>query len=86
MNDKQVYLKPNVLAEPLFNQWYAWTYMVAPATAAMLTANLHLKIMQSFVSAPQVHIASLKTECSYNSSNPVVSFAALKVLLAQPQI
>jgi L-ascorbate metabolism protein UlaG (beta-lactamase superfamily) len=53
-------LKPNVLAEPLVNQWYAWPYLISPQTAAMFTANLHLKIMQSFVNAPQVHIAALK--------------------------
>lgn len=57
---QQVYLKQNVLAEPLFNQWYAWPGLIAPASAAMYVANSHLKIMQSFVSAPQVHISALK--------------------------
>ena len=47
-----VYLKPNVLVEPLFNQWYAWTNLIAPATSAMYITNLHLKIMQSFVASP----------------------------------
>jgi L-ascorbate metabolism protein UlaG (beta-lactamase superfamily) len=56
----QVYLKPNVLAEPLFNQWYAWPYLLSPATASMYLANLHLNIMRSFVTNPQVHIAALK--------------------------
>ncbi|HVF42747.1 MAG TPA: MBL fold metallo-hydrolase [Pyrinomonadaceae bacterium] len=56
----QVYLKPNVLVEPLFNQWYAWANLISPASAAMYIANQHLKIMQSFVSAPQVHVAALK--------------------------
>jgi L-ascorbate metabolism protein UlaG (beta-lactamase superfamily) len=54
------YLKPNVLAEPLFNNWYAWPYLISPATAAMYIANSHLKVMQSFVSAPQFHISALK--------------------------
>ena len=31
----QVYLKRNVMIEPLFNQWYAWSYLIAPATAAL---------------------------------------------------
>jgi len=57
---KNVYLRQNVVAEPLFNQWYAWSYLIAPATAAMYMSNSHLKIMQSFVSAPQTHIAALK--------------------------
>ena len=60
MSLPHVYLKQNVLAEPLFNQWYAWPGVIAPASAAMFIANSHLKIMQSFVSAPQVHIAALK--------------------------
>ncbi|HXQ74270.1 MAG TPA: MBL fold metallo-hydrolase [Pyrinomonadaceae bacterium] len=60
MSLPHVYLKQNVLAEPLFNQWYAWPGLIAPASAAMFIANSHLKIMQSFVSAPQVHVAALK--------------------------
>jgi L-ascorbate metabolism protein UlaG (beta-lactamase superfamily) len=55
-----VFLKPNVVVEPLYNQWYAWSCLIAPATAAMFIANSHLRIMQSFVAAPQVHIAALK--------------------------
>lgn len=55
-----LYLKQNLMAEPLFNQWYAWSNLIAPATAAMYIANSHLKIMQSFVAAPQVHVSALK--------------------------
>src|SRR5258708_39684778 len=54
-----VYLRQNVQFEPLFNQWYAWTYLIAPATAPMYVANLHMKIMQSFISAPQTHVSAL---------------------------
>lgn len=60
MSSEKLYLKQNVLAEPLFNQWYAWSYLISPATAAMYVANLHLKIMESFVAAPQAHVAALK--------------------------
>jgi len=60
MSLQPVYLKQNVVPEPLFNQWYAWPGLIAPATSAMFIANSHLKIMQSFVSAPQVHISALK--------------------------
>ena len=28
------YLKPNAIAEPLINQWYAWSYLIPPAPAA----------------------------------------------------
>ena len=57
---EKLYLKPNVKAEPLFNQWYAWTYLIAPASAAMNIANLHLKIMKSYVGGPQVHANAVK--------------------------
>jgi L-ascorbate metabolism protein UlaG (beta-lactamase superfamily) len=60
MADESVYLKSSVVAEPLFNQWYAWTYLISPATAPMYIANSHLKIMKSFISAPNVHVAALK--------------------------
>lgn len=54
------YLKPNAIAEPLFNQWYAWSYLISPATAARYITESHLKIMQSFVDAPQVHGLALQ--------------------------
>ena len=60
MTSEKLYYRQNVLAEPLVNQWYAWSYLVSPATAAMYIANSHLKIMQSFVATPQVHISALK--------------------------
>jgi L-ascorbate metabolism protein UlaG (beta-lactamase superfamily) len=60
MADERVYLKPSAVAEPLFNQWYAWSYLISPATAPMYLANSHLKIMRSFVSAPNIHVAALK--------------------------
>jgi L-ascorbate metabolism protein UlaG (beta-lactamase superfamily) len=55
-----LYLKQHILVEPLFNQWYAWSYVMAPHTAAMCVANLHVKIMQSFVSAPQLHVNAVQ--------------------------
>ena len=60
MTNRPVYLKQNVQVDPLFNQWYAWTYLVSPATAAMYIANLHIKIMQSFIASPEAHVAALK--------------------------
>ena len=55
-----LYLKPNVIAEPLFNQWYAWSYLIPPATTAKYIANSHLQIMESFVAAPEIHFNALK--------------------------
>ena len=60
MENGNVYLKSNIMAEPLFNQWYAWPHLIAPATAAMNIANAHLKIMKSYVMAPHIHAAANK--------------------------
>ncbi|MEO1514764.1 MAG: MBL fold metallo-hydrolase [Bacteroidota bacterium] len=55
-----VYLRPNVVIEPLIDRWYAWSHLVSPATAAMNITGRHLKIMQSFVQAPQIHAAAVR--------------------------
>jgi L-ascorbate metabolism protein UlaG (beta-lactamase superfamily) len=60
MKSQELYFKPDVQFEPLVNRWYAWAHLIAPGTAAMNLANSHLKIMRSFVSAPQVHAAAVK--------------------------
>jgi L-ascorbate metabolism protein UlaG (beta-lactamase superfamily) len=68
MANADVYLKHNIVAEPLFNQWHAWSYLIPPATAAMFIANSHLKMMRSFVSAPEVHVAALKNPAMLGGS------------------
>jgi L-ascorbate metabolism protein UlaG (beta-lactamase superfamily) len=54
------FLKPNVVIEPLFNRWYAWSHLVSPATAAMNITGRHLKIMNSYVQSPNIHAAAVK--------------------------
>src|SRR5262249_2257926 len=77
MDNKIVYLKDNVLLEPLFNQWYAWPYLIPPATAAMYIAFHHVKSMQSFISNPQIHIATLKNPAFLGS--PFINYGMNKV-------
>jgi len=60
MTNKKYYLRQNVQLEPLFNQWFAWSHLVSPATAAMNVANSHLKIMNSYLLSPGVHAAAIK--------------------------
>lgn len=74
---EKVYLKRSVMVEPLFNQWYAWSYLISPATAAMYVANLHLKIMESFIAAPQVHVSALKNPA--NLGGPFLNYDASRV-------
>ena len=74
---ERVYFKDTTLVEPLFNQWYAWPYLIPPASAAMFVANSHLKIMQSFISAPQVHMAALKNPAMLGG--PFINYDASEV-------
>lgn len=60
MSDMKYYLKQNVVAEPLFMNWYAWAHLVSPATAARNVVDRHLAIMKSYVQTPQVHAAAAK--------------------------
>src|SRR5262249_37256233 len=88
MTVRNLYLKPNVLVEPLFNQWYAWSNLIAPAASSMYVANLHLKIMQSFVSAPQLHVAALQNPA--NLGGPFINYGTdraneVKALLERTQ-
>jgi L-ascorbate metabolism protein UlaG (beta-lactamase superfamily) len=77
VTSQNLFFKSNVIAEPLFNQWYAWPYLIPPASASMFVANSHLKIMQSFVAAPQVHISALKNPDMLGG--PFISYDATKV-------
>ncbi|HSU49338.1 MAG TPA: MBL fold metallo-hydrolase [Segetibacter sp.] len=55
MDNKQMYLKPNVVFEPLVDNWYAWSHLISPATAAMNIVGRHLTIIDSYLSAPSIH-------------------------------
>jgi len=72
-----VYLRQNAMVEPLFNQWYAWPYLVSPVTAPMYVGNLHLRLMESFIANPQIHIAALKNP--EMAGGPFLSFDESKV-------
>lgn len=50
-----LYLRPNVMAEPLVNGWYAWAHLIPPATTARNLTERHLKIMDSYIAAPASH-------------------------------
>ena len=77
MSDENVYLKHNAQVEPLFNQWYAWSQLIAPATAAMQIAQSHLKVMQSFVANPQIHVSALKNPAM--RGGPFINYDASRV-------
>ncbi len=60
MKSEKVFLRQNLVVEPLFNRWYAWLYLISPASSALYVANHYLKMLQSFICAPQVHVKALQ--------------------------
>src|SRR5205807_2101418 len=57
---EQFYLRQNIQIEPLVDQWYAWPHLIPPATAARNITERHLKIMDSYISGPQIHAKAVK--------------------------
>ncbi len=60
MNDPHYYLRGDALVEPLIDGWYAWAYLIPPATAARNIAERHVRIMRSYVNAPSSHASAVK--------------------------
>src|SRR5215831_8903989 len=60
MNRDQFFLRPNVIAEPLVDGWYAWAHLIPPATLARNLTGRHLKIMESYIQAPESHESAAK--------------------------
>ncbi len=58
--ERTLYLKDNVMMEPLFNGWYVWPLLIQPITASMIVTNLHMRIMDSYLKAPELHAAAAK--------------------------
>lgn len=54
------WLRHDTIAEPLINNWYAWSYLIPPHTAARYLTQAQIEVMQSFVDAPEVHVAALR--------------------------
>jgi hypothetical protein len=60
VNHDRLHLRQNVQLEPLVDHWYAWSHLIPPATAARNIAERHLKIMDSYISNPQIHANAVK--------------------------
>lgn len=61
MKGTPLYLRPNIVAEPLVDGWYAWAHLIPPATAARNVTERHLKIMDSYIAAPESHQMAVKS-------------------------
>ncbi|BCE03392.1 MBL fold metallo-hydrolase [Marinicellulosiphila megalodicopiae] len=60
MSNQMMYLKEDVYFEPLFNHWYAWPYLMPPASAARHVVNTHRRVMLSFINNYKLHIMASK--------------------------
>jgi L-ascorbate metabolism protein UlaG (beta-lactamase superfamily) len=58
--ERKVFLKPNLVFEPLVDKWYAWSHLISPATAAMNVVGRHLEILNSYIEAPEVHAEAVR--------------------------
>jgi L-ascorbate metabolism protein UlaG (beta-lactamase superfamily) len=58
MGGVPVFLRPNVIVEPLVDGFYAWLHTVAPVQAAMNLAFLQVPLLESYLQSPQVHVAA----------------------------
>lgn len=56
----RMYLRSDVQAEPLIDSWYAWTYLIPPATWARNTTQRNIPIMESYLANPEAHAAAVK--------------------------
>ncbi|HLJ90868.1 MAG TPA: MBL fold metallo-hydrolase [Candidatus Angelobacter sp.] len=59
-NNQELYLRQNIQVEPLIDHWYAWPHLIPPATAARNITERHLKIMDSYITSPQIHANAVK--------------------------
>ncbi len=80
MSAEKLYLSPNVVVEPLIDNWYAWAHLIPPATAATNIVGRHLTIIESYVKAPQAHAAAVKNPAMLGG--PFIDYRESKV----PQI
>jgi L-ascorbate metabolism protein UlaG (beta-lactamase superfamily) len=58
MGDEPLFLRPDVIAEPLVDRFYAWLHTVAPVQAAMNLKFLQVPLLESYLQSPQVHISA----------------------------
>lgn len=57
---ENMFLKSNVKMEPLIWKWYAWSHSIPPLNAACNIAERHIKIMESFIQFPKIHMQAVK--------------------------
>lgn len=64
LNDDQqrLFLRRDVKAEPLINRWYAWSYMISPVSYALISRNLHMRVLESYLKSPKLHAQASRNQ------------------------
>lgn len=79
-----MYLKHNVKLAPYIWNWYAWSHLISPHTAAMNITDRHIKIMESFVDYPDMHYEAIHSKKMiggpFINLNPVMKREISKLL------
>ncbi|MER6840353.1 MBL fold metallo-hydrolase [Streptomyces platensis] len=75
------FLRGDVEVEPLVDRWYAWVHLVSPATAAFVTMERHLRMMESYVRSPAMHAAAAANPAT--RSGPFLDLGGAKVAEVQ---
>jgi L-ascorbate metabolism protein UlaG (beta-lactamase superfamily) len=81
-----VILKADVVIEPLVERWYAWSHLISPATASLNIPYRHLTLLESFVSAPDIHAAACQNPSLRGGpfvDLPVTSVDEVRTLIAR---
>lgn len=83
---REMYLRQDVMAEPLLHQWFTIFPLIPPAMTAMFFANSNLKVLRSFVDSPKMHASALKNPAFAGGpfvNIPVERVGEVKALLEQ---
>jgi L-ascorbate metabolism protein UlaG (beta-lactamase superfamily) len=57
---KRLFLRQDIQAEPLVDRWYAWSHLIPPVTLARNMTERHLRIIESYISAPDLHAKAVQ--------------------------
>jgi L-ascorbate metabolism protein UlaG (beta-lactamase superfamily) len=60
MSAEPVFLRPDVIIEPLVDRFYAWLHTVSPVPAAMNLAFAQIPLLESYLRSPKVHVNASK--------------------------
>jgi L-ascorbate metabolism protein UlaG (beta-lactamase superfamily) len=77
LNHTPLYIRPDLQVEPLVDNWYLWSHLVPPQTAARNLTERHLKIMDSYINAPQIHANAVKNPKM--SGGPFIDYGGQRV-------